>query len=448
MITEFILNIRRRIYAILRLWNTEQLSRLKIWLIRCFQVIAVSIYKLRHDNCILQAAALSYITVIAVIPIFALAFAILNAFGAQQHLINILEEGMANYPEQFVSVIHQVTDTIRNANYGALGAVGALIILFMAVRLLSRIEKTFNTIWETAFNRPTLRRLADYVTVIILVPFLLITATSAGTFLASDRLETYLTEQFGFLVFIYHVFVASTGFMAVILGLMFLYLLMPNTRVRLRPAFTGALVAGILWTITQWLYISFQIGVTRLNPVYGSFAAVPLFLGWIFISWVIVLIGAEVGFAVQNHVHFVKDVFGDEDEESPISRENLALLIFYDIGQHFLRGKSNWSLAEFAGKQQLSHNIILELISNLRQANLLAAIDEERDQYVPGHDLSTITVADVINAVRGGEGESVQTFFRNTAPAFYERLSKFRNRSNQELNKLNFRDLLQEENAT
>lgn len=446
MITEFILQARNRFYQLLRLWNTEHLPSMKTWLVRCFQVIVISVYKLRNDNCILQASALSYITVIAVIPLLALAFAILNAFGAQQHMISMLEEGMANYPERFVNVIHQITATIRNANYGALGAVGALAILFMAVRLLARIEKTFNAIWETAFNRPSLRRLADYVTVIILVPLLLITATSAGTVLASDRLETYLTEKFGFLVFVYNAFVASAGFAAVVIGLTFLYLLMPNTRVRFRPAFTGAVVAGVLWSIAQWVHISFQVGFTRLNPLYGSFAAVPLFLGWIFLSWIIVLIGAELGFAVQNHVHYVRDLFGDED--SSVSRETLALLIVYEVGKKFLKGETDWSATEFAGKRYISRKTVLELIRKLNESNIIIPVDEDREHFVPARDLSKISASDVLNAVRGQEDESVQILFRESAPAFYEQINARRKEQYQQLANLNFRDLLEKENVT
>ncbi len=442
MLSERIRQVRRFVEEALGQWNMGQLSALKRGAVRVIQIVGVSVQKLRIDNCLLQASALSYITVVAMVPVLAIAFAISSAFGAQEHLIALIEHQLAGYPEQFVSVITHITETIRSANYGALGGVGGLVIFLMAVRLLSKIENTFNTIWEAESRRAFLRRIADYISVVVIVPLLLITATSAGTFLASEKVETFISEKVGALVVFYHCAAALGGFIAVIMGFAFLYLFMPNVRVRFRSAVAGGFVAGLLWAITQWGYVGSQVGMTRLNPVYGSFAAVPLFLGWVFISWVIVLIGAELSFAVQNHIQYTEQIFGED--KSVATRQVVGLLVMHDVCSCFLNGEERWSMTKYQGSYAVPYKTLAHVVKTLEESELVLAVNEERDEFVPGRDLGHISAADVVKAIQGHEVGDVAKLLEERVPSLCEIYTNAREQSARELDEIAYRDLLQQ----
>jgi len=427
-------------------WNIKHLTPVQRTIVRLVQIITVVVHKARRDNAPLQASALSYITILAMVPVLAIAFAISSAFGAQERLTSLIEKGMADYPADLTAIIDKITQTIEGANYGALGGIGALAIFLVAVRMLSKIENTFNTIWETNQRRPYIRRITDYIAVVVLVPLLLLTATSAGTFLASTRVESFLSEKIGVFVYVYHAGTALTGFAAVVLGFSFLYLFMPNTRVNLKPAFTGGVVAGILWALLQWLYITSQIGMTRLNPIYGSFAAIPLFLGWIFASWVIVLIGAQISFAVQNRILYVQQVFGKAESES--SKEVIALMVMYDIAKDFVTGSKRWSITDYTSNSivsSVSHNTLIEVLSALEAKGLILKVNKEDAEYVPGRDLSNLTAADVVEAVKGEEDADISEQMKNQAFSLYRLFRQYREQTSQKLKSLNYKEALTQE---
>ncbi len=281
----------------------------------------------------LRASALTYTILLSLVPMLAMSTAILKGMGgsdqlqtvvysyidtlakttplttsrlSQLHNITDLSEALENASEstsavtnQFRSVAKQIFNYVDRTNFAALGTIGVLGVLFSAILVLANIELSMNTIWHVPSGRSLMRKVSDYLTLLILMPISINIAFFANTILKNDTLLNKILNtlpgplvQTGLLLLVPLFFIILTLFL--------IYIFFPNTKVNTGPALIGAVFAGSFWFITQNLYIGLQIGVSRYNAIYGSFASLPLFLVWLFLGWVFILSGAQLAFACQR----------------------------------------------------------------------------------------------------------------------------------------------------
>ncbi|MBG0775360.1 MAG: YihY/virulence factor BrkB family protein [Desulfovibrionaceae bacterium] len=254
-----------------------------------------------RDRVMLRASALTFTTVLSIVPFLAVAFSVLKGFGFQnkEFIRNLLHQALAGREQ----VADAIISYINNTNVRTLGGVGVGLLLFTVVNLLSNIEISFNTIWGVERGRSIGRKTADYFSVSLIVPVLIVTAIS---FTATLQSTAVVRSILSISVFseVYLVLLKLVPYISVWLALTFIYSFVPNTRVRWWAALSGGVLAGTLWQLAQWFYVAFQIGAAKYNAIYGSFAQLPLFLIWVYMSWVIVLLGAEMCFAFQNFSNY------------------------------------------------------------------------------------------------------------------------------------------------
>jgi len=428
-------------YQSLQTIDAKKYSWLRKFGISFCQSVIFAVRKFISDKCMLHAAALSYAILIAMIPVLAIAFAVSQTFGAQERFMAFFDEKLADYPEQFTTAFQRIMDTIQDANYAAMSAVGVLLLFWVAVRVLSKIENTFNVIWGASSKRGFLQRFSTYVSIVVIVPFLVMAAASAGAALSSDKLENMLHETFGPLVAIYQLGAGFAAIFALVSGFTMLYIFMPNVRVRFSAAASGGLVGGVLWFLVQWAYVSSQVGMTRLNPVYGAFAAVPLFLAWIFVSWVILLIGAEFGYGVQQHGSYAEEVLSRETSHA--SKEGFAFLLMYDISRAFCAREEVWCIENFIEKFGISSKLVNEILTMLADAGLVVPVSESEFQYVPATDPELITGADVVKAVEGDVVEEVNSLLSDASEKLHTCFEQYKTAAKANLTQANFRKLVQ-----
>lgn len=342
----------------------------------------------------LRAAALTYTSMLSMVPLLAIAFSVLKGLGAQ----NALEPLLLQVAGDSRETISRIISYVDNTNVKSLGAVGLLALVLTVVSLLERIEGAFNATWGVRQTRTFQRRFSDYLSVVVVGPILLLVATSMTTSLQSQWLVRWLIE---------HTYLGDTilllfrmiPYLFIWLAMIFLYLFIPNTRVRLGSAILGGVLAGTAWQIAQWGYFHFQVGVAKYNAIYGTLAALPVFLVWVYTSWLIVLFGLEVVYAHQFRNTRAAQLRAGV--QAATTREVLALSTLLLVCSHFRDDAPPPRAAALSDELAVPLSEVEELLETLRTLHFLAKVDDEGSGWLPARDPSAILLDDVMTALRG-----------------------------------------------
>ena len=277
--------------------NTSDLGRVKAKVVRYIRIVILTAKNFSHQNVGQQAVALSFFTTMAFVPFLAVAFAISNYAGLGNYMRELIYKNFGH--DMIVDQILTFADNIIAASQqGIYGIISSLIFLWMVIWLMSRVEWSFNRIWKVGRNRILWRRILAYVLTITASPFIIIVFLSVALSI-SDGINA-LGLEIPFLSSISNFLIWLTFFAFILIVLTVLYILVPNARVRLLPAISAAAISSMAFTLVQYLYLETQMFVSRMNAVYGVFAAIPLFMVWLNIGWFIVLLGSELSYVFQN----------------------------------------------------------------------------------------------------------------------------------------------------
>ena len=368
------------------------------WLVQQYRLLFYTARGLLEHGTIVRSAALTFYTLMSLVPIVAVVFAVVKGFGLADGLIDNLYALFPQNPE----IIKYIVDFAENAlarTQGSVVAAVALVMLFWAViRVFGSIESAFNNIWEVKAERSVTRQYTDYIAVVMIVPVLWIVANAVGKY-AQQMLGFNDSWYFALLSHLVSMFIIWVMFT-------FLYIVIPNTKVRFKSALMAGIVAGTLFLLFQWGYIYVQRWMTSYNAIYGSFAALPLLLIWLQTSWQIFLFGGELSFAYQNIARF------SEERESLLvsydQRRKILLAVMLTVIRHF-REKGGAMPADVIRAQlDLPTRIVNDILYQLVQAGELIAVpsgDGEREvAFAPAHETDTMTVYGVLEAVeRSGQ---------------------------------------------
>jgi membrane protein len=350
-----------------------------------------------------RAAALTYFTVLSLVPLLAFAFALLKGFGAYELLIDDtirpyvlrLLAGNAALRESFDKILSFVDRT----GVTSLGLMGLLALLYAATRLLRNIEGAFNEIWGVRSGREPMQQLRDYVAIIVVTPLCLMAAAGLATAGQAQRMLRSAGAQLGLDEVIDQV-ISLLGPLAVLfLGLLLLYKVMPHTSVRARSAALGASIGAIAWYAVLLAHVTFQIGVARFNALYSSFAAVPIFLAWLQLSWLMVLIGAQVAATHQNGRTLAqRKRLASADQAL---RESISIAAMLRIGAAFSSERRPATLQRLARELDVDEAFLVELLNALVAADLIVRAEPSDDpRYVLSRSADRIRLKHVLDALR------------------------------------------------
>ena len=277
--------------------NTSDLGRVKAKVVRYIRIVILTAKNFSRQNVGQQAVALSFFTTMAFVPFLAVAFAISNYAGLGEYLRELIYDNFGH--DMIVDQILSFADNIIAASQQDIyGIISSLIFLWMVIWLLSRVEWSFNRIWKVDRNRILWKRVLAYILTMTASPFIIIVFLSVSLTIADGINTLGLEIPFLSTFSTFLIWLAFYVFMVIVLGVM--YVLIPNARVRLLPALSAAAISSLAFTIVQYLYLETQMFVSRMNAVYGVFAAIPLFMVWLNIGWFIVLLGSELSYVFQN----------------------------------------------------------------------------------------------------------------------------------------------------
>lgn len=388
------------------LWeaNPAEVRAGKRFFLKSLQFVMAVVREFFADNCLLHSSALAFTTILSFIPFLAVMFSLLKGFGAETDLEILILNHLALGSEEAVDAVFTY---ISNTSMTKLGTFGVISLLLTVLTLLSSIEKSFNHIWRVKETRSMARLFSDYLSITIFGPILILAAISMTTTLESQGLVKYLIgmDVVGVIILALFKIFPYLAMWAVFTGL---YLFMPNTRISLRAALLGGAFGGILWQLLQWGYVTFQFGVTRNNAMYGTMAALPIFMIWIYISWVIVLLGLEVTFAIQNFRTIRLEFRGDK--LSSDGREAAALAILLSAAAAFIRGDKPLTVDDFTLRLNLSPRFTRQSLAFLVHCGFLNEVAQGKDAlnaYQPAIDVGSLPLHEVLQRMRH-DGEELK----------------------------------------
>ncbi len=384
--------LREKIKRLLWEQNPADLSFFQRISLRQVQTAALVLRDFGTNQCFLRAAALTYYTMLSLVPLLALTFALLKAFGVQNLLQPMIIEKLNVGDGQVADVI---LGYINNTQVTQLGAVGLAFLIIAVVSLLTNVEQSFNHVWGVKSVRPILRRFADYLSVIFVGPLLIISAISMTSTLTSHSLVQKLLEMQmvgNVILLLFKV----TPFIFMWLAFTGLYVFMSNIKVEWRAAFVGGVVGGTLWQIAQVGYIHFQVGVGRYNAIYGTMAALPIFMIWLYLSWVIVLFGLGICYAKQNLRTSGRDLRGSEVSRN--SFEQIALALLVTLADRFAKGEPPVSHEQLAKYLFIPPRLCRGIINLLLKVGFVTEISTltGHRQYQLGRSAEDLGVAEII----------------------------------------------------
>ncbi len=369
-------------------------------LFRQIRIFLVAIRGFNEDRVQLRASALTYFTLLSIVPIFAMVFGIAKGLGFDQGLEGWIKSRLSAPRDAIQWIINTAVGYLENISGGFIAGIGLVVLIFSVMKVLGNIENAFNDIWQIKKSRVFSRKFSDYISLIVIAPVLLFLSSSLTGFISSQIKDSGGGPLLGYIGPLLTVLVSVIPFLLIWMVFTLLYIIMPNTKVKFGSAFIAGIIAGTMFQLLQWGYFNFQSLLSGYRAIYGSLAALPLFLIWLNISWLIVLFGAEISFSNQNIEHFESEF--ESFNISISSRKKFALIITHAVVKNFVNGEN----AMTAG--QLSHNlgipvrVVREIIYNLIDAGILTETvtqDSNESAYQPARDSSVLTVGSVIDAI-------------------------------------------------
>ena len=396
IIPKIVVFIKRDVWRIRR----TDLPPGKSFFLTLLRVLILSIRGFDEDKCQLRASALTFYSLISIVPVAAMGFGIAKGFGFEKMLESQLRAKLAGHEEIVDNVVQFSHSLLESTKGGLLAGIGVIVLFWAVIKVLGQIEESLNDIWGIKEQRPLGRKFGDYLSLMLVCPVLIILSSSVTVFVTTQ--VTLILEKitvlgaFSPIVF----FLMKLLPYSILWGLFtFLYIFMPNTKVRFTSALLAGIITGTVFEIVQWAYITFQVGAAKYNAIYGSFAAFPLFLVWLQLSWLIVLYGAELSFAHQN-----VDTYEFEPDALQASRRLktlLSLQIAQRVIRNFARGEAALTAGQVSRELEIPIRLVNEIIFELTQSNILSGTDTGKDGergFQPARDINALTISHVVDA--------------------------------------------------
>lgn len=360
---------------------------------RQYRLFFYTVRGLQEHGTAVRCAALTFYTLVSIVPILAVVFAIVKGFGLLDTIIDTLYGLFPQTPEIIDYIVEFADKALANTHSGVVAAVGVIMLFWAVIRVFGSIENAFNNIWEVSSTRSIVSKYPAYITIVVAVPVLW--AGLSGT-------AAYLRDTFFYDMLAINILSRIVSLVVTWLIFALLYMVIPDTTVKFKCALPAGIVAGTTFVLFQWGYVYLQQMMTSYNAIYGSFAALPLFLLWVQYSWTILLFGGELSFAYQNI-----DKFDEERESLRIdydSRRKIALAAMTMVVGRFTDGNGAVPISEVRRSLDLPTRIVNSVLGSLVESGQLLMLPggntkSEEPRFVPSRDPSEFTVCGVLEAI-------------------------------------------------
>jgi membrane protein len=379
------------------IWHTPlaEISKGKSFLLKQLRIIVLAARGFSNDKVNLRASALTFYSLLSVIPVAAIAFAIAKGFGLDENLKALIIKKFQSEQMILNWLLENATNAIEKTKGAYMAGVGIIILFWSVMSLLNHIESSFNHIWQIRSSRPWFRKFTDYLTIMLIAPVLILLSSGLTGF-SLTQLPDYIARApiMDFFKPVISFLVKCAPYILSWITLTVLFIIMPNAKVKFMPALISGIIAGTILQGIQWLYIDLQFGISKLSAIYGSFAAVPLFIIWLQSSWIVVLLGAEISFANQNISRY--EMESEALNISNYQKRALVIMMMHMIIRNFSLGEKPISASYIAANLKVPVRLARDILQDLSSVNLISEIHENEEKerlYQPALDINKLTVS-------------------------------------------------------
>jgi len=386
-------------------WDDDmrELTGLRRYLVFVSRVLSLLVKELMGGQLNLRAMSLVYTTLLSIVPLLAVSFSVLKGFGVHNRFEPLLYNLLTPLGPNGVEVSDRIVGFVENVKVGVLGSVGVVLLIYTVVALLQKIESAFNFVWQIDHLRTLSQRVSNYLSVILVGPVLIFSAVGFTAMVLNTEAAQHLAsiEPLGTLMLYGSKLVP---YILVCLAFTLIYIFIPNTHVQFTAALVGGVIAGVIWKITGWGFAEFIASSSKYAAIYSGFAIVIMLLIWMYLSWLILLVGSQIAYFVQ-HPKFMT-LHREPIVLSNRMREQLALQVLFLVGYNYFHGREAWSFDRLVDYLDLPGEPVHRTLGILIEAGHLIEVDHEgTPAYLPLHDLDKIRLIDVMEDVRSS-GES------------------------------------------
>jgi membrane protein len=380
------------------LWEVRENSTAKL---RNLLVVLRLLYKIGQEflngEITRRASSLVFTTLLTLVPVLAVSFAVLKAFGVHNMLGPFLSNFLEPLGEKGDRLAFAIVRYVNRINVGLLGTIGLASLVYTVTNTVQQVESAFNYLWQINEKRGLLERFRDYMSVLMVGPVLIFSALGITTSIMSNAIVQKITsvEPFGTALFllgkILPYFLISAAFTL-------MYYLLPYTKVKWKSALVGGVSAGILWEAGSWAFAHFIVTSMKYSAIYSGFAIILLFMTWLYYNWVILLTGVKVSFYHQFPV--LLNMRDDRMVYSEWYMQRIAIILMYLIGYNYFHGKPRWTLPTLMERLQIPKAAVQDILEGLENKGLILRVDTDKT-FVPSRDIETIRLSEIVNSVRG-----------------------------------------------
>jgi len=392
-------------FFVRELWeiDVKSLGRFRAFLVRTLRLLYVAALEFSEGQLVLRAMSLVYTTLLSFVPLLAVSFSVLKAFGVHNQIEPFLYNFLAPLGPNGDEITRKIIGFVEKMKVGVLGSIGLAMLIYTVISLIQKIEDAFNYIWRIRRPRSFARRFSDYMSVILIGPVLIFSAIGITASIMSTTLMQRLlsVEPFGTAVYVAGKVVP---YIFVCAAFTFVYIFVPNTRVRFKSALVGGLFAGVLWETTGWVFASFVVSSTKYAAIYSGFAILILFMIWLYLSWLILLVGAEVSF-----YHQYPQFLTVKKEALILSnrlKEKLALMVMFLIGYNHYHNNPPWRLNSLIECLRLPVEPVQDILTFLGKRGFITETADDPPAYLPARDMEGIKLKDLLGSVREAEEDA------------------------------------------
>ena len=397
-LTQFTQLCRKAVWEV----DLSQVSSIRAAYVRLLRVLHTVARELGDGQLNLRAMSLVYTTLLALVPLLAVSFSVLKAFGVHNQLEDVLLNMLSPLGQEGIELTYTIIRFVDNVKVGVLGSFGLALLFYTVVSMIQKIEGAFNHAWRIKQTRGVAERFSDYLSVLIIGPVFVFTALGLTATITTSSVYQRVAD-IELLGFAFQTTSKLVPYLLVIGAFTFTYKFIPNTRVTLRAAFTGGVVAGVLWETAGWAFASVVVNSTQYTAIYSSFAILVLFMLWLYLSWLILLVGSSVAFYSQNP-QYVGMKSADFNFSGRL-RERIALQCVYLIARSYYLDRPGWTGQSLAVRLDVPSEPLIDICQALEEANILTT-SANNGQYLPMRDLGTVALRDVLRAVRSAADTS------------------------------------------
>ncbi|NOY62478.1 MAG: YihY/virulence factor BrkB family protein [Gammaproteobacteria bacterium] len=360
--------------------------------------LAYVLYRdLTHGALNLRAMSLVYTTLLSLVPLLAVSFSVLKGFGVHNQIEPLLQELLDPLGSKGDEIGTNIMQFIDNIKVGVLGSLGFALLFYTVISLISKIEDAFNHTWRIDTPRPFMQRFSYYLSTLLVGPVLIFAAMGVTATMMNHSLvqQVAAIEPFGTLIIIGGQLVP---YLMTIAAFFFVYIFLPNTAVHFRPALIGATIAGLLWKTAGWFFTAFVASSGEYDAIYSGFAVLIVFMIWLYVSWLIFLIGAQIAYYCQHpeQVRYWKT----SNKQSVLFQERLLLSLIHLIGKRFIEGQPALSQEALSHHLEVPQKLLEPTLTLMEKAGFITATAGDVSHYVPARDLANTSLYALLNAVR------------------------------------------------